>query len=251
MDAHTEPALPDTSEASSSKPQQLGPFNFVKDWTTKTITSWDELETFLKEQEPSIRNYPLYPLQKAIRAFELYCSKVLEKPEWSFYTDLLPKIVEWATETTYKIDLPLFLAQQQTKFTLSSYQARWILSNSFLLNILCASDISIHLCRFGTISHSELFALDAQLSLQRLLCILAYFEQARDLELYNITYERWVLGEADVPSWSKMADRVPDYDSVNLHVASMETSVARGFVDFANECIHIGRVTPFSTANFF
>lgn len=240
-----------TSSAPVDKASVLNEsFSFVKlDLSVvlqdKPLTNWTELKAVLVELLPGIDKYELSSLKNAISGLSLYTSKTSGN-EWDFYKDLLPLLVQWATDHKQKANLPLLSSKKEGKITLTSHQLRYILANSFFLNTTSVSEILQERTLYGNISLAELYALPDHIGMQRLLCHLSYFAQAVDLPLYDVSYERYLLTDDQKPNW-KNNDQVLSCDSVNVHDAGMECSDALGFADFANEFIHIGHIAPSTT----
>jgi len=99
---------------------------------------------------------------------------------------------------------------------------------------------------FGQVDFTECYSFggDGLLTLQRVLCQLAYFAQANVIEDRDVQFERIVI--ENPPNWAESEILIQE-DLVEVHIDRMEKPPSKGFVDFANRCIHIHSIIPSAT----
>jgi len=167
-------------------------------------------------------------------------------PNWSFYSDLLPKIVSWSCDYDQIPLLPLLEAGNSGIIALKQSQIRSILANAFFLNTTDLAFVFGSQGRWiGTLDFSVIYSDVPSVCIQRILCQLNYFVCISELpENRTVTFERYLM--ETTPNWEK-EELLIEKDTVRVHTNSMEASKARGFVDFANADLHIGGIIPSMT----
>eukprot|EP01102_Stenamoeba_stenopodia_P022707 TRINITY_DN9564_c0_g1_i1.p1 TRINITY_DN9564_c0_g1~~TRINITY_DN9564_c0_g1_i1.p1 ORF type:complete len:399 (+),score=64.07 TRINITY_DN9564_c0_g1_i1:40-1197(+) len=182
-------------------------------------------------------------LNNAIQAFTTYVQSQLDRPEFDFYVQLLPMVLDWAItiEDDYVKHLPLLQRGIEVTSELSSRQIRHILANSFILNV---SDLRPE--RFGELCFGNLYSTSIPVSVHRILCQLAYFYRVSDAPQRVVSFSRFQLKEEDLLTKGK--DVVIGRQSVVVHTDRMEVSDEdHVFFDFANKDIHIHLIIPSAT----
>lgn len=194
--------------------------------------------------------HPFFSLREAIHSYDEFMQKTQARAHFNFFTDLLPHIHSWALSYDTPLEIPLLEAGLPSKVPLTRGKIRTLLSNAFFLNVLSLRDaMSCEKRQFGDISLIPLYTSTHELAKQRILCLLAYFTHALQLQSQDddeVCFERHVLQEAAVPNWSSLDVKI-DVNHIRIHTEWMENSDATGFMDFANKALHIHTIIPSAT----
>jgi hypothetical protein len=86
-------------------------------------------------------------LESSILAFETWMCQTTKR-EWSFYSELLPCIVEWAVQ--FELARPVILLEQgyEASNEVTALEVRFILANAFFLNL---HNLRMTLCAYSHI----------------------------------------------------------------------------------------------------
>lgn len=215
---------------------------------------------FKKSENPiPISDRKQWPgLANGIKTFESYIrSQVsLNLPEFNFFTDLLPQMINIALEYSYGDDasiqgacplLPTLVNESagsktiEMQATLTRRQIRHILCNTFLMNTTFMNGTS-----YGQLSFKHLYASSFKIAAERLVCFLVYFFRSSrftETELSEeVQFRREILRESTEPKWTELKKKKISRDVVDIHVGSMEQKPNSVFVDFANRQYHLGEI---------
>lgn len=251
----------ETSDTSSSALQK---FSFVdSDNALKilqngklAIADYDTLETvicrFAKLKQQGVSNAILEGLQEAIRQFTVMMRDQLD-PSFDFYKEVLPRIIEWACNKQWYLDLPLLEAGREDEVVLTATQVLYLLANSFFLNVKRFSQIAPPYLKHkadivGELDWTMLYRTKISTSVHRILCQLSYFTQMSRIDLsqqevHSIVFSRHILHPDQEPKWNTI-DVAINAKGVKVFEARMEDSDASVFIDFANKQLHIGEIIP-------
>lgn len=213
-------------------------------------------------------------LQLAIERFTEFVRSNIQAPDpFDFYRDLLPWIAFYACELKEPFLVDLCSSGREGMVSFTQRQIRYLLANSFLLNVQSVQQTMLKKQGrvFGDLDWTPLYTQTSPIATQRLLCQLAYFHQMAchrrdggitDQDNESIFFVRSFLRPHDsVPSstgsnnnngilepcWLECNQQL-SMDTLHIHSNTMEDiSEATGFVDFANEDIHIHRMAPSCT----
>jgi len=217
-------------------------FNFVKQENvdlllTKSVTCFDQLSDLLNALLETKSSFPA--LQASIESFTTFIRSSTPTTDWCFYSDLLPHLVKWATDTNISRDLFLLEARSEVSNTLTPTEVRYILANAFFLNLHnLRMTFSLQKRVIGALDFTSLYKerRNIDIAVERILCQFSYFVQAiNQPQKRTIQFERHSIQNA--PRWREDQTLI-DISLIRVHTGPMESSPARTFVDFANKEIH-------------
>ena len=202
-------------------------------------------------------------LQKAIQTY-------FSNNEEYFYSKLLPFIIdqsillsERAKNKYNEQTIPLMISGNNMKEEIPKKLILSILSNDFFCNhkdFVCQLNLEqkklTHLEEWCNADWYWLYSFDNSVSVQRIICLLAYFVFAQkvfELKINyfesNVTIERIIFNrEKIINQISKCENIFNEYD-INIHNKSMETPeiITQSIVDFANMDFQTGQIIPSAT----
>ena len=167
---------------------------------------------------------------------------VIRQLNFDFYHDLLPIIAQWASDHTQSNPIKPLQANITARATYTSAQARYLLANAFFLNTTEG---------YGSIDLIDLYHVPFdRVAIERLRCLIEYFrlssQQQDNTDHREISIERYSYA-GELPDWKKESVAI-QVSKTNVFAERMETAEgAHGFVDFANEKIHIHSIMPSAT----
>eukprot|EP01127_Copromyxa_protea_P021628 TRINITY_DN7505_c0_g1_i1.p1 TRINITY_DN7505_c0_g1~~TRINITY_DN7505_c0_g1_i1.p1 ORF type:complete len:484 (+),score=61.07 TRINITY_DN7505_c0_g1_i1:64-1515(+) len=199
------------------------------------------LSKVLQKLEQNEKQVSYLGLEAAIKTFEAYMSRLTQQ-HWSFYSELLPSLLEWATQ--YSLARHVVLLEQgcDSSNTLTAQECRFLLANAFFLNLHNLRMTFLMQKRtIGSLDFGIIYRENNTLAVGKILCMLSYFTQVKTLSDPErlITFARHVISEP--PDW-KSNQTVIDCSIINVHSKEMEASRGRGFVDFANKDLQMGTI---------
>jgi len=157
------------------------------------------------------------------------------RASWSFFFDLLPLLVTWATDCTVATDFVLLEPKKGKKNLLSPNEARRVLANSFFLNLHnLRMTLLVQKKVIGALDFHALYREKKYkgVAVQKILCLLAYFVQAPELPNRNIEFERQSIVGA--PKWEDVQGPI----NVSLVSVQSEPSDMTTVVDFYTPDVH-------------
>ena len=202
-------------------------------------------------------------LQKAIQTY-------FSNNEEYFYSKLLPFIIdqsillsERAKNKYNEQTIPLMTSGNNMKEEIPKKLILSILSNDFFCNhkdFVCQLNLEqkklTHLEEWCNADWYWLYSFDNSVSVQRIICLLAYFVFAQkvfELKINyfesNVTIERIIFNrEKIINHISKCENIFNEYD-INIHNKSMENPeiITQSIVDFANMDFQTGQIIPSAT----
>ncbi len=202
-------------------------------------------------------------LQKAIQTY-------FSNNEEYFYSKLLPFIIdqsillsERAKNKYNEQTIPLMISGNNMKEEIPKKLILSILSNDFFCNhkdFVCQLNLEqkklTHLEEWCNADWYWLYSFDNSVSVQRIICLLAYFVFAQkvfELKINyfesNVTIERIIFNrEKIINHISKCENIFNEYD-INIHNKSMENPeiITQSIVDFANMDFQTGQIIPSAT----
>lgn len=235
-------ALAAKHKAKENRPDWNG--NFVKPLDKshlQSLTNVDELVKFLSRNEP----WSFFPsflgkfnaLSKAIQMYQ-------QRDGLPEFSELLQKISGWAAEVHHpKLNI-LHNADKAHPFsdsTYSSFHARHILANAFLLNMETTHPSHI----VGSINLKDLYSetIFESSAKHRILALLLYFVQADDEETERTIHIERFNAQPLYPIFIKTIQNTKNIftkSSIKVDTLRMEDfSNATGFVDFANQYLNV------------
>ena len=202
-------------------------------------------------------------LQKAIKTY-------FSANEEIFYTKLLPFIIDQSILLSERAKnkyndqtIPLMLSGNNMKEEIPKKLILSMLCNDFFCNhkdFVCQLNLEqkklTHLEEWCNVDFYWLYSFESSISVQRIICLLAYFDFAEkvfELNNYyfegNIIIERIIFNkEKIIKDISKCENIFNEYD-INIHNKSMENPeiVTQSIVDFANMDLQTGQIIPSAT----
>lgn len=160
-----------------------------------------------------------------------------ETPDYDFYRDQLPRIRTWALDLHPHRPLEVLRTGTSSRVTLSPRHARHLLASAFFLGTLDSPTA-------GSLSLSGLYRSQLPPSVERIVCLLAYFHAADGAsDDATLSFARHRLDAGKAPDWRAL-DTPLSAARVRLHTDRMEDSDAEVFFDFANRDLHIHAIIP-------
>ena len=190
--------------------------------------------------------------------------------EESFFTDILPFIIEQALQLFDRAKgkygeqiLPLMVSGKARKEEVPKKLILSILSNDFFCNHKdFVSQLNLeqkeytHLEEWCNVDWYWLYSFDSSVSVNRIICFLAYFVFAKKafetksnyLEK-NVTVERIKFDIDKVKKSLSQCDNLFSENDINIHLKSMEEPEieTQSIVDFANMDFQTGQIIPSAT----
>ena len=211
-------------------------YTFIKSKSNKKSSI-----TNLKELSLSLNLKNLDTISKSIQIFDNYIKKKFNK-DFDYYTNLLPYIIKWSNKEPPKMKLLESIEHGIQKNIFTREQIRIILANSWLNNTCTIYDYNKKEQRkYGSLDWSHLFNYNTKVSINRILCQLAYFYQqlnaTKDEDNEMVQFIRYSSSKN-----IKIVSKKIDTTKINIFTTRMEDSDAPVFVDFANCDLHIHKI---------
>ncbi len=160
-----------------------------------------------------------------------------DRPDYDFFRDTLPRLRAWALDRHGHGPLDTLRTGEASRVALSQRHARHLLACAFFLGTLDSR-------KAGSLSLTSLYRSPQPPSVERIVCLLAYFHVADEVsDEPTITYARHRLDASSAPRWEAL-DTPLAAAKVRLHTGRMEDPDAEVFFDFANRDLHIHSIIP-------
>ncbi len=163
-----------------------------------------------------------------------------------FYQDILPRVLKWAADPNGLQALPVLKRGDPRTATLSTRQARHMLSLAFLLALPGGDMVNR-----GSLSFHHIFASRASVGAERVKCLLHYlYHEARGTYPSDerIEFERVVIPTNGGARWAESRRPLPAVAfSHRERIEDMEAGGVDAIVDFANKRLQIFRFIPSAT----
>ncbi len=159
------------------------------------------------------------------------------RPDYDFFRDTIPKLRAWALDLHPHRPIDMLRAGEAGEITLSQRHVRHLLACAFFLGTLDST-------KAGSLSLTSLYRSQSPPSVERLVCLFAYFHIADEVsDEPSIRVARRRLDAERAPRWESL-DTPLSSVRVTLHTGRMEDPDSEVFFDFANRDLHIHSIIP-------